>query len=175
MTVHTSAQLNADTDADVYIKLIGTPSPQVSKSNSQKLDLGLKQREKSQPDIPPPDILFQRNQKDVFCVTARRDIGKLTGIIVGHSNKGHSPIWCPEKITVKWLGAHNHYKSCPQHTAVLPCAFCINHFFCGNATPSFYISFCLCKYPFFCVETILWMRLRRKKYSPSLNSFVFST
>jgi PLAT/LH2 domain len=93
ITVKTSPEWQADTDANVWITLIG------SKGSTRRVELTERLRAPQGGSAGTYSRLFQRGSGTVFCVSIP-DIGKLNAIEVGHDGAGLSPAWGLDFVTI---------------------------------------------------------------------------
>ncbi|NXJ65880.1 LOXH1 protein, partial [Rostratula benghalensis] len=97
--VYTGAKPGAETDANVYINLIGTRG-----------DAGKRKLHRSKNN----NIKFQRGQMDIFCIKAV-SLGDLEKVLISHDGAGPGNGWFLDKIIIK------HKEGTEAQEVVFPC------------------------------------------------------
>ncbi|XP_054048264.1 lipoxygenase homology domain-containing protein 1-like [Rissa tridactyla] len=97
--VYTGAKLGAETDANVYINLIGTRG-----------DAGKRKLHRSKNN----NIKFRHGQMDIFCIKAV-SLGDLEKVLISHDGAGPGNGWFLDKIVIK------HKEGKEAQEVVFPC------------------------------------------------------
>ncbi|NWH81802.1 LOXH1 protein, partial [Piaya cayana] len=97
--VHTGTKLGAETDSNVYIKLIGTRG-----------DSGKRKLHKSKNN----NVKFRHGQMDIFCIKAV-SLGDLEKVLISHDGAGPGNGWFLDKIVIK------HKEGKEDQEIVFPC------------------------------------------------------
>ncbi|NWQ76457.1 LOXH1 protein, partial [Columbina picui] len=97
--VYTGTKLGAETDANVYINLIGTRG-----------DAGKRKLHRSKNN----DVKFRHGQMDIFCIKAV-SLGDLEKVLISHDGAGPGNGWFLDKIVIK------HKEGKEAQEVVFPC------------------------------------------------------
>ncbi|OPJ83462.1 hypothetical protein AV530_006350 [Patagioenas fasciata monilis] len=97
--VYTGTKLGAETDANVYINLIGTRG-----------DAGKRKLHRSKNN----DVKFRHGQMDIFCIKAV-SLGDLEKVLINHDGAGPGNGWFLDKIVIK------HKEGKEAQEVVFPC------------------------------------------------------